>query len=84
MLKYHVMLISDDYTVNILYTSFSKPDCHHFVNDLVKDKYQVDGSYTKAYFDDDCVTIYNFHYIMPKTLKCKILIAHYTDIPVAD
>ena len=79
--KYHVMLINCDYSVKILFTTNTLSDCHLFISEHIKEKFNVDGKFVKAHHDDETtISIYNYHYIMPKSLKCKLMIVSYPDL----
>lgn len=81
-IKYHVVLINSDYVFNILYTTEDRSECYSFMTDYIKEKVKIDGKSSKAYHEDEnTISIYDYHYIMSKSLRCKIVLVEYTDLP---
>jgi hypothetical protein len=78
--KFQVILVNDAHEASILFTTDQKSNAHLFINNFVKEKYQL-SPYLKGLFEDDCVSIYQYNLIFPKNLKCKIMIVSFVDIP---
>ena len=81
-LKYHVMLVNgSNYEISVLYTANDKSDCYMFMSEYLKDKITVDGRYSKAFHESESIiSVYEYHYIVSKSLKCKLVLVEYNDI----
>lgn len=78
--KFHVVIVNNDCSVQILYTTPHLNDCHLFMAEYISEKMNIDGRFSKAYHDNEnTISIYNYHYILPKSLRCKICVIEYCE-----
>lgn len=78
--KYHVLMVNSDCTATILYTTPQLNECHLFIAEYMNEKLQLDGKFQKAYYEtENIISVYNYHYLFPKSLKCKISVIDYIE-----
>lgn len=74
------MLLTSQYNVEILFSSSIIAECHLYISKYLKEVLKIDNSNSKAFYENDNqVSIFNYHYIMPKSLKSKLIIVPYDD-----
>lgn len=78
--KLQVIKVNPEYNIEILGTFDAYSDASEFLNMYI-DKEFILNDYQKCVHNNhSAMTIYQYHYIFPKELVCKIHIIHYNDI----
>ena len=65
--------------ISILYVSINKSDIIDFLTKHINNNFKLDN-YLKAYYDNDTISIFKYHYFLPKELICKFHIINFMDI----